>query len=272
MKTKAFVSGYSLIHPCLSVSVRGYFEIGIAGLFRYTLHNGNQKGYTLPMTRGILIAGNESSLFWALSAEAARRVESFAAAAIPTRFSLPAGKGAAASAVVPDGSTPLQWNPASPISARTLVLAAENRLGRIDDALLVCSPPAVYRSAETLLPAEVEILVNDHIKGWFFLVRELALVFRSRQRGTLAMVVPDISGGGRDPSADLLGLPAAASFRAFAQGLLASSVGEPFQILGFSSSEAGREAAFADWLFKIIDEAGKKNSGKWYKYTRFSLF
>jgi hypothetical protein len=35
MKTKAFVSGvylqsYSLIHPCLSVSVRGYFEIGIA--------------------------------------------------------------------------------------------------------------------------------------------------------------------------------------------------------------------------------------------------
>jgi hypothetical protein len=41
-KTKAFVSGatgcyesgnnqsYSLIYPCLSVSVRGYFEIGIA--------------------------------------------------------------------------------------------------------------------------------------------------------------------------------------------------------------------------------------------------
>jgi NAD(P)-dependent dehydrogenase (short-subunit alcohol dehydrogenase family) len=226
------------------------------------------------MTRGILIAGNESSLFFALAAEAAKRVESFASALIPNRFSLPVTEGVTVSAAVLDGSTPLQWNPASPISARTLALAAENRLGRIDDALLVCSPPAVYRNAETLLPSEVETLVNDHMKGWFFLVRELALVFRSRQRGTLAFVVPDISGGGggRDPAADLLGPPAAASFRAFAQGLLSSSANEPFQALGFSSSEAGREAAFAAWLFKIIDEAGKKNSGKWYKYTRFSLF
>jgi NAD(P)-dependent dehydrogenase (short-subunit alcohol dehydrogenase family) len=181
-------------------------------------------------------------------------------------------EGVMASAAVPEGSIPLQWNPASPISARSLVLAAENRLGRIDDALLVCSPPAVYRNAETLLPSEVEIMVNDHIKGWFFLVRELALAFRARQRGTLALVVPDISGGGRDPAADLLGPSAAASFRAFAQGLLSSSASEPFQILAFSSSEAGQEADFASWLFKVVDEAGKKNSGKWHKYTRFSLF
>jgi GxxExxY protein len=27
---------YSLIHPCLSVSVRGYFEIGIAGGYAFT--------------------------------------------------------------------------------------------------------------------------------------------------------------------------------------------------------------------------------------------
>jgi NAD(P)-dependent dehydrogenase (short-subunit alcohol dehydrogenase family) len=225
------------------------------------------------MTRGILIAGNESSLFFALAAEAARRVESFAAAPIPNRFPLQGAEGVTASAAAPEGSIPLSWNPASPISARSLVLAAENRLGRIDDALLVCSPPAVYRNAETLLPSEVETMVNDHIKGWFFLVRELALVFRARQRGTLALVVPDISGGGgRDAAADLLGTPAAASFRAFAQGLLSSSAGESFQTLGFSSSEAGQEAGFAPWLFKIIDEAGKKNSGKWHKYTRFSFF
>jgi NAD(P)-dependent dehydrogenase (short-subunit alcohol dehydrogenase family) len=224
------------------------------------------------MTRGILIIGNESSIFFALAAEAAKRVESFAAALIPNRFPLSAVEGAVAAAIH-EGSIPLQWNPASPISARTLTLAAENRLGRIDDALLVCSPPAVYRNAETLIPAEVETLVNDHIKGWFFLVRELALVFRNRQRGTMALVVPDISaGGGRDPAADLLGPPAAASFRAFAQGLLSSSVNEPFQTLGFSSSEAGQETGFAAWLFKILDEAGKKNSGKWYKYTRFSFF
>jgi NAD(P)-dependent dehydrogenase (short-subunit alcohol dehydrogenase family) len=224
------------------------------------------------MTRGILIGGNESSLFFALAAEAAKRVETFAAAPIPNRFPLPSADGMA-SAAVPEGSIPLQWNPASPISARSLVLAAENRLGRVDDAILVCSPPAVYRNAETLLPSEVEIMVNDHIKGWFFLVRELALVFRTRQRGTLALVVPDIAAGiGRDAAADLLGPPAAASFRAFAQGLLSSSASEPFQTLAFSSSEAGQEAGFAAWLFKVIDDAGKKNSGKWHKFTRFAFF
>ena len=228
------------------------------------------------MTRGILIAGNESSLFFALAAEAAKRVDTFAAAPIPNRFPLPPAlpltEGVTVSTAVPEGSIALQWNPASPISARSLVLAAENRLGRVDDALLVCSPPAVYRNAETLLPSEVETMVNDHIKGWFFLVRELALVFRARQRGTLALVVPDISGGGgRDAAADLLGPPAAASFRAFAQGLLSSSAGESFQTLAFSS-EAGQETACASWLFKVIDEAGKKNSGKWHKFTRFSLF
>jgi NAD(P)-dependent dehydrogenase (short-subunit alcohol dehydrogenase family) len=224
------------------------------------------------MTRGILIAGNESSLLFALAAEAAKRVESFAAALIPNRFPLPPDEAVTVSTAVPEGSIPLQWNPASPISARSLVLAAENRLDRVDEAILVCSPPAVYRNAETLLPSEVETMVNDHIKGWFFLVRELALVFRARQRGTLALVVSDITGGGgRDAAADLLGPPAAASFRAFAQGLLSSSAGESFRTLA-SSSEAGQEADFAAWFFKIIDEAGKKNSGKWHKYTRFSLF
>jgi hypothetical protein len=153
------------------------------------------------------------------------------------------------------------------------VLAAENRMGRIDDAVLICSPPALYRPAEALSPGETDSLVNDHIKGWFFLVRELALYFRSRQAGTLALVVSELTaGGGKDAPADLLGPPAAASFRAFSQSLLASSAIEPFQILGFGSAEAGSEADFAAWFFKFIDEGGKKNSGKWYKYAKLRFF
>jgi NAD(P)-dependent dehydrogenase (short-subunit alcohol dehydrogenase family) len=146
-------------------------------------------------------------------------------------------------------------------------------MGRIDDAVLVCSPPALYRPAEALAPREVDSHINVHVKGWFFLVRELALYFRSRQAGTLAMVVSEASaGGGKDAPADLLGPPAEASFRAFAQGLLASSAAEPFQIRGFSSAEAGSEADFAAWFFKFIDEGNRKNSGKWYKYNKLRFF
>jgi len=227
------------------------------------------------MTRGILIAGNESSLFTAAAAEAVKRVESFASAPIPNRLSLNEGKG-----VLPPGAKtagafiPLSWNPSSSISARTLVLAAENRLGQINDAIVICSPPAVFRTAETLTPEEIEILVNDHIKGWYYLVRELALYFRRFGSGSLSLVTHEINGenNGKINSADLLGPSAAAAFRAFARGILALSANEPYLVMGFDAAEAGSEAEFAAWFFKMIDEGSKKNSGRWHRYSKFKLF
>jgi len=236
------------------------------------------------MTRGILIAGNESSLFSAAATEALKRVESFASVSIPNRFPSPeekvvmpaAGESAA-------GAIPLSWNPASPISARTLVLSAENRLKQINNAIIVCSPPAVFKTAETLSPDEIEILVNDHIKGWFFLIREFFLYFRRRGEGSLSLVAPEILPGSgantvsKNAPADLVGPSASASFRAFASGILAQSgsasrSGEPFQVMGFTSAEAGSERDFAEWFFKIIDEDAGKNSGRWHKYPKLKLF
>ena len=257
------------------------------------------------MTRGILIAGNDSTLFSATAAETVKRVESFASAIIPNRFPLPEpaaevrqGRGARgepqssrASVGVPPaggagvlpprteaaGSIPLSWNPASPISARTLMLAAENRLAQINDAIIICSPPAVFKTPENLLPEEIEILVNDHIRGWFFLIRELVLYFRRCGEGSLSLVVPETPVDGKNAAADLLGPSASASFRAFASGVLtqggqASPAGEPFKVMGFTTAEAGSEGDFAAWFFKIIDEGAPKNSGRWHKYSKRKFF
>ena len=243
------------------------------------------------MTRGILIAGNESTLFNAAAAEAVKRVESFASALIPNRFPLPEGGSVLTPKTEMAGAIPLSWNPSSPISARTLVLAAENRLGKINDAIIVCSPPAVFKSAGNLTPEEIEILVNDHIRGWFFLIRELTLYFRRRGSGSLSLVAPEISDGrdaagmntrgintlgkntwNKNTPVDLLGPSASASFRAFASGILASQTNEAFHIMGFSTTEAGSEGEFAAWLFKIIDEGAGKNSGRWHKYSKLKLF
>ena len=225
------------------------------------------------MTRGILIAGNESSLFNAAAAEAVKRVKTFASAVIPNRLPMHEGRMPPA-AETAGAAIPLSWNPASSISARTLVLAAENRLGQINDAIVICSPPVVFRTAETLAPEEIELLVNDHIKGWFFLVRELALYFRRTGSGSLSLVTSEISsaGGGKNTSADLLGTAAMAAFRTFAQGILALSANESFQVMGFDPAEAGSEADFAAWFFKMIDEGGRKNSGRWHRYSKFKLF
>ena len=223
------------------------------------------------MTRGILLVGNESTLLSSAAAEAVKRVESFSLAVIPNRFPLPDG-------VKPPKTKTnektifLSWNPASPISARSLILAAENRMAKINDAVLVCSPPAVFKTAETLSPEEIEILANDHIKGWFFLVRELSLYFRRTGSGTLSLVTPEPSNNSKSAQTDLLGLSAAASFKTFAQGLLSQATGEPFQVMGFTGSEAGTEEEFAAWFFKIIDEGERKNSGRWHKYAKRGFF
>jgi len=222
------------------------------------------------MTRGIFIAGNESSLFGAIAAETAKRVESYAAAVIPNR--LPLRDSVQPSlAELPGGAINLSWNPASPISARTVLLAAENRLGKINDCILVCSPPAVYRSPDGLAPEEIEILVDDHIKGWFFLIRELVIYFRRANSGSLSFVVSETKGE-KTIHSDLLGPQAAFCFANYSGAVLASSANEPFLAMGFSGFETSEKSQFANWLFKIVDEGSKRNAGRWNKFSRLPFF
>jgi len=221
------------------------------------------------MTRGIFIVGNESSLSRAIETEALNRVEKFAVALMPNRLS-----GAVKNAPRENEKRlSLDWNPSSPISARTVVLAAENRLEHIDEALLICSPPSVRSSASELSLSDVEVMINDHIKGWFFLVKELAADFSSRKRGTLALIYPDFpSSSGKDDSADMLGSAALASFRALTGGLLSASHSESYITTGFSFSDSGNEAAFAAFIFKTIDDISKRSCGKLHKFGKFNLF
>jgi len=219
------------------------------------------------MTRGIFIIGNESALSRAIEAETANRVEQYAAALIPNRLS-----GAQNIPLENDKRLFLDWNPSSPISARTLVLAAENRLEHIDEAILICSPPSIRCNATGLPLSDVEIMINDNIKGWFFLVRELAAVFSNRKRGTLALVYNDTKTSfGKEDTANMLGPSSLASFRAFTQGLLATSRNEPYITTGFSTSGTGNESAFAAFIYKNLDRGNRKSNGKLFKFGKFNF-
>ena len=228
--------------------------------------------YNVCMTRGILITGNESALSRALEAETTKRVQRYVSAFIPNRIaSTSMSKREPSTEETEESRLSLDWNPGSPISARTLVLAAENRLERIDEAILVCSPPSICRSASQLPLADVEVLINDHIKGWFFLIKELTTVFTNRKNGTLALVYHDnISKAAQDGSVDLLGPSATASFGAFTRSLLAASRSEPYITMGFSGS-TGDEAGFAAFVFKNLDEGNRRKNGKLQKYGKFDI-
>jgi hypothetical protein len=238
------------------------------------------------MTRGIVIAGNESALLNAIEVEAVKRTKKYALAAIPDRFSGENTKlnirireedsSSSSSAGQPSPEkprVPLEWNPGSPISAHTMVLAAKNHLEHISEAILVCNPPSVRCAAADLNFLDIEVLVNDHVKSWFFLVKELAIMFRTQGKGTLALVYPENAGtGGKDDAADLLGPTALAAFRSFVRGLLVAAPNEPYFTLGFSGAEAGDEAGFAAFIFKQLDEENRRSNGKLYKYGKLSFF
>jgi hypothetical protein len=221
------------------------------------------------MAGGILIAGNESALLSAIEAEAAKRTESYAIAPISNRFS-----GAEPGpAVDSPARILLDWNPSSTISAHTLVLAAENRLKHFSEAILVCSPPQARRDAANLSFADVEMLVNDHIKGWFFLVKELAAAYKAKGEGTLSLVYPDINESATaDEAPDLLGHSALAVFRSLTRDLLAAMFNEPFLTLGFTGSETVDNTGFAAFIFKQLEEKNRRGNGKLHKYGKLGFF
>lgn len=246
----------------------GFFLL-LPGQLQYTL---------MHMTRGILIVGNDAPLSHAFVSEAAKRVDAVAAAFAPDPLLRLNDEDAPESETAPapeEGSAviSLPWNPSSAISSRALVTAARNKLQHIDDAVLLCTPYALRKKADELNPAEIEVLIADQIMSWFFLVRDLSACFHSQARGTLSLILSDTAGTGtREEQVDLIGPSVAASFRALAQGVLASSFSESYNVLGFSSSEIGDEVGFASYAFKIIDESSKRSAGKWYKYGRLGLF
>jgi len=222
--------------------------------------------YTISMPRGILIAGNESSLLTALCVEAAKRVENYAVAFIPQE------QGQEAPRAVPgDRRIMLDWNPSSPISAKTIILACQNKMEHIDDAILVCVPPAYRKKAEELSVVEIDRLIDCNIKGWFFLIRELVTEFEKFSHGNLSMVLAsELGTGSKEDKTDLVGPIAVSAFRSFAQGMLLSSFNASYNTMGFSMSEPGEENAFASYIFKTMEDE-KKNSGKWHKYGKFGF-
>ncbi|MDR0447259.1 MAG: hypothetical protein LBH07_01175 [Treponema sp.] len=219
------------------------------------------------MTRGILIAGNESSLLTALCAEAAKRVEKYAVTFIPREH-----KPELPRKTLSDRQIVLDWNPSSPVSAKTLILSCINQMEHLDDAVLVCSPPAYRKKSEDFSIEEIDYFIDRNIKGWFFLVRELTTTFTARKQGTLSLVLSAEPGfGPKDDEPDFTGPVAASAFRSFARGVLLSSLNYPFNVLGFSTPRPGEENAYAAYIFKTMEE-NKRNSGKWHKFSKLLGF
>jgi hypothetical protein len=203
----------------------------------------------------MLIAGSGPELISALADEAGRRGIKTTLALIPEN-----------NAHHTERTAQLEWNPCSPLSARSLVLAAENRNGPVDTGIIVC---AASNSAEMrdFSPAGIDFAVNNHIKAYMFLAHELTRSFRARQNGTLVFVLLEGLASG------ILAAPVTSAFKSFSGSMLAQSNTEYQSTLAFSCEEKNIPPMneYAAYIFKTLGDNRKQDRAKWFKFSKLRM-
>jgi hypothetical protein len=207
----------------------------------------------------MLIAGAGMELVSALAEEAEKRNIKTARALIQSRN----GAGRFTHAAAAEKTASLDWNPGSPISARSLILAAENKVGHLSGGIIVCTAPD-NAEASDFSPAGIDIIVNNHIKSYMLLANELSRHFRARQSGSLALVLFE------KPVSGILAAPIFSSFKSFSGSLLAHSNPEYIRTTAFSCEEKIPPPVneFAAYVFKTLSENKKLDGAKWFKFTK----
>ena len=156
----------------------------------------------------------------------------------------------------------IAWNPRSPLSARTVITEAQNVLGVIDEALVVFSADTGRKEFHEMSFADLEKTVDDSIKGFFFLVKEIFAAMQRQKKGALCFAHHD---GGVEvlPPGQAA---ASAAFRAFASSLFAQYQSEAFSLYGYYSS-AVETRDFARFLSGLIGMRTEKTSRRWIKFS-----
>jgi NADP-dependent 3-hydroxy acid dehydrogenase YdfG len=156
----------------------------------------------------------------------------------------------------------IAWNPRSPLSARTVVTQALNDLENIDEVLVSFFADSGTKEFHDMSFADMEKIVDDSIKSYFFLVKEIFAALRRQKKGVLCFAHHD---GGVEvlPPAQAA---ASAAFRAFASSLFAQYQNEPFTLYGYYSSSS-ETRAFARFLSRLAGTRKEKTARRWIKFS-----
>lgn len=207
------------------------------------------------MERTLLITGRQSPLADDLLQEALSRSFSVLATYDPTL----------GEPEVPDDFSDdlvyVEWNRRSPISARSVLLQAENVAGTLEEVFVVYSAEGVTVPFHETQASRIEEAVDGAVKGYLFLLRE-ALSHALRRGGTGVNIVVQDSGSELLPP---LEAATYGGFLAAARSLMTFYEEESVQVRGFQSASAGGRE-FAKYILDTIREKGEKAAGRWNKF------
>ena len=168
----------------------------------------------------------------------------------------------------PAAST-VTWNRRSPLSARSVILHAQNLYKRLDQAIIAYSPTRETVPFHESSIVSIEDRVDAEVKGYQFLLREIIGLFQKQGQGRLILAVLDNGGELRSP----LAAAALGSFMAAAEAMRRYYQNERFGIqLLYSQSEDAQ--AYARFILQtMIAAIPRRQRGSWIRFpSRSGIF
>lgn len=161
-----------------------------------------------------------------------------------------------------DNLTYVPWSRRSLLSARSALLTVSREADEaIDHVICVCSPEGVTRTLHEIESAEIEVLVDNAVKGYLFIVKEAIAALLRQGAGSCSLVWYD---GGADlmPPLDAA---VAGAMQALMQSLLLFYQNEPIGIRGFLASDSDSRGV-AQWVVEHALDRTQKSDGRMLKY------
>lgn len=172
---------------------------------------------------------------------------------------------------------PAKWSRNSPLSARSVILQAENACGAFQEAVIIFDTNWYSGDFEELTPSVCSKAIDTMITSYTHLVGEIVARFKKKGSGTIIFVLKKATGdeanGGFSKPVGVLPGMAEGAFRGLAESM-ATTFGqdESMKIVLAKADYGTTDNQFASWLFEVLDAPnsilGKydaKKGPQWFK-------
>lgn len=195
------------------------------------------------------------------------------------------------------GIVTVSWNKSSSVSARSIVLQAENTFQHVDEAVLVFDTAWFSPNFQAMTPELCSRAVDTMISSYLYLSMELMNRFVKLKNGTLVFMLKSAPGLAEMPTsvtlrgdtsavpAGILPASAEAAFRVLAESMAAKyAEREGVKVFLVRADYETPDSQFAGWMFEYLDavyvskmKQDARHAAQWVKIgskpqAGFSLF
>lgn len=221
------------------------------------------------MERSVLFAGKEypDGRDFALAATSHNRTALITVSEMPAN--LDEGR-------ISDDLYPVLWNRSTSLSARSLLLQAENICGTLQEAVVIFDTSWYSATFPDMSPELCSRAVDAMVASYTYLVTELLSRFKRKEGGTLVFVIKKSHvgepGGFSKPVSVLAGM-AEGAFKGLGESIATMHGQDSALRIALVTADFGTaDSHFANWLFEVLDAPNSvvgrvdlKKGPQWFK-------